>query len=57
MARSIKYQLSIAKLALAKDLDGFQFARTPINETLVRDVAGAHSGPAAQRRAGGRSRR
>ena len=39
-ARSIKYQLSIAKLPLAKDLDGFQFKGTPINETLVRDLAG-----------------
>jgi DNA replication protein DnaC len=29
-ARSIKYQLSIAKLPLAKDLDGFQFDGTPI---------------------------
>ena len=37
-ARSIKYQLSIAKLPLAKDLDGFQFKGTPINETLVRDL-------------------
>ena len=33
-ARSIKYQLTIAKLALAKDLDDFQFDGTPINETL-----------------------
>ena len=39
-ARSIKYQLSIAKLPLAKDLDDFQFDSTPINETLVRDLAG-----------------
>src|SRR5207244_11048897 len=39
-ARSIKYQLTIAKLPLAKDLDDFQFAGTPINETLVRDLAG-----------------
>jgi DNA replication protein DnaC len=39
-ARSIKYQLSIAKLPLAKDLDGFQFDGSPINETLVRDLAG-----------------
>jgi IstB-like ATP binding protein len=38
-ARSIKYQLSIAKLPLAKDLDDFQFDGTPINETLVRDLA------------------
>jgi DNA replication protein DnaC len=39
-ARSIKYQLSIAKLPLAKDLDDFQCDGTPINETLVRDLAG-----------------
>jgi DNA replication protein DnaC len=39
-ARSIKYQLSIAKLPLAKDLEDFQFDGTPINETLVRDLAG-----------------
>src|ERR1700704_5973799 len=39
-ARSIKYQLTIAKLPLAKDLDDFQFAGTPINETLVNDLAG-----------------
>jgi DNA replication protein DnaC len=38
-ARSIKYQLTIAKLPLAKDLDDFQFGGTPINETLVRDLA------------------
>jgi DNA replication protein DnaC len=38
-ARSIKYQLSIAKLPLAKDLDEFDFAATPINEALVRDLA------------------
>ena len=46
-ARSIKYQLSIAKLPLAKDLDGFQFKGTPINETLLRDLAGAHSSPSS----------
>ena len=39
-ARSIKYQLTIAKLPLAKDLDDFQFEGTPINQTLVRDLAG-----------------
>jgi DNA replication protein DnaC len=38
-ARSIKYQMTLAKLPLAKDLDGFSFAQTPINETLVRDLA------------------
>ena len=39
-ARSIKYQLTIAKLPLAKDLNDFQFEGTPINETLVNDLAG-----------------
>ena len=39
-ARSIKYQLAIARLPLAKDLDDFDFAGTPINEALVRDLAG-----------------
>jgi DNA replication protein DnaC len=38
-ARSIKYQMTIAKLPLAKDLDGFTFAGTPINEPLVRSLA------------------
>ena len=39
-ARSIKYQLTIAKLPLAKDLDNFVFAGTPVNEGLIRDLAG-----------------
>lgn len=39
-ARSVRYQLGIAKLPLAKDLDDFHFEGTPINETLVRDLAG-----------------
>jgi DNA replication protein DnaC len=39
-ARSIKYQLTIAKLPLAKDLDDFQFEGTPINQTLAKDLAG-----------------
>src|SRR3954453_18205542 len=38
-ARSIKYQIAIAKLALAKDIDDFHFDNTPVNETLVRDLA------------------
>jgi DNA replication protein DnaC len=38
-ARSIKYQLTIAKLPLAKDIDDFEFVGTPINETLIRDMA------------------
>jgi DNA replication protein DnaC len=39
-ARSIKYQLTIAKLPLAKDLNDFEFESTPINQTLVNDLAG-----------------
>ena len=39
-ARSIKYQLTVAKLPLAKDVDDFAFRDTPINEALVRDLAG-----------------
>ncbi len=38
-ARSIKYQLTIAKLPLAKDIDDFDFAGTPINEALIRELA------------------
>src|ERR1700726_3172901 len=38
-ARSIKYQLTIAKLPLAKDIDEFDFTGTLINEALVRDLA------------------
>ena len=39
-ARSIKYQMTLAKLPLAKDLDDFDFDNTAVNETLVRDLAG-----------------
>jgi DNA replication protein DnaC len=39
-ARSIKYQMTIAKLPLAKDLEDFDFDTADINETLVRDLAG-----------------
>jgi DNA replication protein DnaC len=38
-ARSIKYQTTIAKLPLAKDIDDFVFDDAPVNETLVRDLA------------------
>jgi IstB-like ATP binding protein len=37
-ARPIRYQLTIAKLPLAKDIDDFDFAGTPVNEALVRDL-------------------
>jgi DNA replication protein DnaC len=39
-ARSIKYQITIAKLPLAKDVDDFVFDDAPVNETLVRDLTG-----------------
>lgn len=38
-ARSIKYQMTIAKLPLAKDIDDFDFDAAAVNETLVRDLA------------------
>lgn len=38
-ARSIKYQLTTAKLPLAKDIEGFDFTGTPVNESLVRELA------------------
>ena len=38
-ARSIKYQMTIARMPLAKELADFAFADTPINEGLVRDLA------------------
>ena len=41
-ARSMKYQLTIAKLPLAKDVDDFCFEGTPVNETLVRDLIGGN---------------
>ena len=41
-ARSIKYQMTIAKMPLAKDIDDFVFEGSPINETLIRDLAGGN---------------
>jgi DNA replication protein DnaC len=38
-ARSIKYQLTVAKLPLAKEIEDFDFTDTPVNEALVRDLA------------------
>ena len=38
-ARSIKYQMTIAKMPLAKELEEFDFEATPVNETLIRDLA------------------
>lgn len=39
LARSIKYQMTIARLPLAKEVDEFSFEDTLVNETLVRDLA------------------
>ncbi|MEQ9813229.1 MAG: IS21-like element helper ATPase IstB, partial [Azospirillaceae bacterium] len=39
-ARSIKYQMTVARMPFAKEIDEFAFADTPINQTLVRDLAG-----------------
>jgi len=39
-ARSIKYQITIAKLPLAKEIEDFVFDNAAVNETLVRDLAG-----------------
>ena len=39
-ARSIDYQLPIAKLPLAKNIDDFQFDGTPFDKTVVNDLAG-----------------
>jgi len=38
-ARSIKYQMTIAKLPLAKDIEDFVFDGATVNEALVRDLA------------------
>jgi len=38
-ARSIRYQLTVAKLPLAKDIEEFDFTGTPINEGLIRELA------------------
>ncbi len=49
-ARSIKYQMSVAKLPLAKELADFEFTDTPVNEPLVREL-GAGGFLASQRNA------
>jgi DNA replication protein DnaC len=40
-ARTISYQIGAAHLPVAKELTEFVFAKSPVNETLVRDL---HSG-------------
>jgi DNA replication protein DnaC len=41
-ARSIRYQIAIAKLPLAKDISDFSFDDTPINGSLVLDIVGGN---------------
>ncbi len=41
-ARSIKYQITLARLPLAKDIGDFAFDGTPVNETLVHDLLDAN---------------
>ena len=38
-ARSIKYQMTSAKLPAASELTDFDFAASPVNEPLIRDLA------------------
>lgn len=38
LARSIKYQMTLAKLPLAKDVEDFEFTGTPVNEALLREL-------------------
>lgn len=38
-ARSIKYQLSVAKLPTAKELDGFDFEQSLVEEKQLRQIA------------------
>ena len=38
-ARSVKYQITVARLPVAREIEEFTFDGLPINETLVRDLA------------------
>ena len=38
-SRSIKYQITIARLPLAKEITDFDFTDIPVNQGLVRDLA------------------
>lgn len=41
-ARSIRYQMGIARFPVHKDLDTFQFADLPVSEALIRDLYEGH---------------
>jgi len=36
--RSIRYQMRIARFPVTKDLDGFKFSDSPVNESLIREL-------------------
>lgn len=38
-ARSVKYQMTISKLPLAKEIEEFDFEAADVNEALIRDLA------------------
>jgi DNA replication protein DnaC len=40
--RSIRYQMGVARFPVAKDLDSFRFADSPVNEPLIRDLYNGH---------------
>jgi hypothetical protein len=44
-ARSMKYRLTVARLPFAKEIDEFAFTDTPVNETLVRELAASPTAP------------
>ena len=51
-ARSIRYQLGIAKLPLAKELTDFVFVDSPVNQALIDDLGHRRlPQPATKRRA------
>ncbi len=39
-ARSVRYQMSVAKFPVYRDLDSFEFAESPVNEQQIRQLYG-----------------
>jgi DNA replication protein DnaC len=37
-ARSVRYQMGVAKFPVYRDLDSFEFAESPVNEQLIRQL-------------------
>ncbi|GBQ96367.1 hypothetical protein AA23498_2620 [Acetobacter nitrogenifigens DSM 23921 = NBRC 105050] len=40
--RSVRYQMTIARMPLARDIEDFRFDGTPVNETLIRGLGAAN---------------